>query len=187
MVCKNEATRLVNLNYPVHKEFNWAPQSCEEVNLQIEVGSLILRRQFKGKFAFLLFLQEFQSGSHSFKASDFPEEQNLLARMDIQSIIVSYKFDGIKPLVKIMALQKTQLQELAKAEEDKVSNPEKKDMNVAEALAAWEQKKKQDELRNEAMKKALQAKQAQRIETIKKAWEEKLPEVPREISTCWDR
>ena len=107
--------------------------------------------------------------------------------MDIQSIIVSYKFDGIKPLVKIMALQKTQLQELAKAEEDKVSNPEKKDMNVAEALAAWEQKKKQDELRNEAMKKALQAKQAQRIETIKKAWEEKLPEVPREISTCWDR
>jgi type VI secretion system protein ImpL len=187
MVCKNETTRLVNLNYPVHKEFNWAPQSCEEVNLQIEVGSLILRRQFKGKFAFLLFLQEFKSGSHSFKASDFPEEQNLLARMDIQSIIVSYKFDGIKPLVKIMALQKTQLQELAKAEEDKVSNPEKKDMNVAEALAAWEQKKKQDELRNEAMKKALQAKQAQRIETIKKAWEEKLPEVPREISTCWDR
>ena len=186
LVCKNETTRLVNMNYPVHKEFNWAPQTCEEVNLQIDVGSLSLKRQFKGKLAFLLFLQEFQSGRHTFRPSDFPDEQALLSRMDIQSITVIYKFSGIGPLVKVIAQQKAQLQALAKEDGD-VSNSEKKDMNVAEALAAWEQKKKQDELRAEALKKAWQAKQAQKVEAIKKAWEEKLPEVPREISTCWDR
>jgi type VI secretion system protein ImpL len=187
LVCEDTTTRLVNLNYPVRKEFNWAPKNCEEVNLQIEVGSLVLKRQYKGKFAFPLFIQDFQSGSHNFKASDFPDEQKILSRMQIQVINVSYKFDKIKPILDIIAQEEDRLQAIKKAEEAKAKIPEKKSDNIAEALIALEKKQKQEELENEALKQAWKAKQAKQAEALKKAWEEKLPDVPREISTCWDQ
>jgi type VI secretion system protein ImpL len=186
LVCENKTTSLINMNYPVRKEFNWAPLSCEEVGLQIEVGSLVLKRQYKGKFAFPLFIRDFQSGSHTFKPSDFPDEQKLLSRMQIQSINVSYTFNRIKPVLEIIAQEEDRLQAIKKAEEAKAKTPEKKGPDIVEALAAMEKKQKREELENEAMKRAWKAKQAQRAEEIKKAWEAKLPNVPSEISTCWD-
>ena len=187
MVCEDKTTRLVNLNYPVRKEFNWVPESCEEVNLQIEIGSVVLNRQYKGKLAFPLFIQEFQTGSHSFVPSDFPNEQKLLNRMQVESITVGYKFGRIKPVLDIIAKENDRLLAQKKAEAARAKVPEKKGPDIVEALVAVQKMQKQEELENEAIKRAWKAKQEQKAEDMKKAWEAKLPDVPSEMSTCWDQ
>jgi hypothetical protein len=58
--------------------------------------------------------------------------------------------------------------------------------NMAEILMSLENKRKAEELENAALKKAWKAKQAARAAQIKKQWEEKLPDVPRDITICWD-
>ncbi|OQX20440.1 MAG: hypothetical protein BWK76_01195 [Desulfobulbaceae bacterium A2] len=187
MVCGDNSTRLLNLNYPVRKKFNWMPKNCDEVNVQIEIGSMVLRKQYKGQYAFPLFISEFQQGSHTFKPADFPDEQKLLTRQQVKQITVSYQFDNIKPLLEIIAQENERLQALKKAQEVKPKAPESKQPDITEALVAWEEKQKKLQHENEAIRSAWKAKQAQRAEAMKKAWEQQLPEIPGELCSCWDQ
>ena len=69
----------------------------------------------------------------------------------------------------------------------KSDDPEgENDPNMAEILMTLEAKRQADELENEALKKAWKAKQLERAAEIKRQWEERLPDVPRDITICWD-
>ena len=44
--CASGVQSIANLNYPVTKTFTWAPDTCGEVNFQIEVGDVILTKKY---------------------------------------------------------------------------------------------------------------------------------------------
>jgi type VI secretion system protein ImpL len=85
-----------NLNYTVSKTFTWGADSCGEVTLQIEVGELVLTRQYPG---FPAFLKEFQGGRHTFYPKDFPREKAALERLGVRFIRPSYQFSGVVDVV----------------------------------------------------------------------------------------
>ncbi|MFP7754270.1 type VI secretion protein IcmF/TssM N-terminal domain-containing protein [Thermodesulfobacteriota bacterium B35] len=185
MNCGEQTTRLINLNYPVRKTFDWRPEVCDEVRLQIEVGSLLLQKKYEGRLAFPMFVKEFESGSHVFRPADFPDQANSLKRMNISAITVNYRLKGIGPILEIIARENERIKALEKAEAEKKKQSGGTD--IRQLLAAWEAKQKQEALENEAMKRAWKARQEQRAAEIRKAWEARLPDVPRDITTCWDQ
>lgn len=101
--CASGGLRLENLNYPVSKTFKWSPQNCGDVTFQIMVGNLVLTRQYPGAMGFARFLKDFKSGQKIFRPADFPEQAAALKRMGITSIKARYKFQGHKPVIRLLA------------------------------------------------------------------------------------
>jgi type VI secretion system protein ImpL len=105
--CGGSAQSLVNFNYPVSKSFQWSPDTCGDVLLQIEVGDVILKKKYTGYQAFPEFLKDFKGGIRTFFAKEFPEEKAALDRLGIQYIRLKYEFSGDQPVVgKFVALPK---------------------------------------------------------------------------------
>lgn len=92
--CEGETQSLVNFNYPITKTFTWSPATCSDVMLKIEVGNISLERHYPGPQGFIDFLRDFPRGSHTFNASDFPEERNGLKKAGIKFIRINYQFSG---------------------------------------------------------------------------------------------
>jgi len=97
--CQTGPQTLVNLNYPVTRVFNWSPESCSDVTLQIEVGRTVLRKVYPGDQGFPAFLQDFPGGQHTFTPAQFPAERGALEQMGIRYIRVSYRFSGEKAVL----------------------------------------------------------------------------------------
>ena len=97
--CATGPQTLVNLNYPVTKVFNWSPESCTDVGLQISVGNLVLKKTYPGDQGFPAFLQDFPGGQHTFPAAQFPAERAALEQMGIKYIRVNFRFSGEKGVV----------------------------------------------------------------------------------------
>lgn len=100
--CSTGIQALVNQNFPVSKTFQWAPDTCGDATLQIEVGDLVLTRTYTGEQAFLDFLKDFPGGQHTFYSRDFPRERAGLERMGIRHIRVRYEISGHQAAIKQM-------------------------------------------------------------------------------------
>ncbi|MBJ6724531.1 type VI secretion protein IcmF/TssM N-terminal domain-containing protein [Geomesophilobacter sediminis] len=98
--CAAGSQQLANLNYPVGKTFNWSPEGCGDVQLQIEVGDLVLTRNYPGPQGFPEFLQAFSGGQHTFTPRDFPGERSALERMGIRYLRVAYHLTGSEQVIK---------------------------------------------------------------------------------------
>jgi len=184
LTCGSEITRLVNLQYPVRQNFIWKPKDCQAVSLNIEIGSLLLEKKYEGQYSFARFIKDYQSGAVTYTPNDFPAKQKQLKRLNVRTLTVKFKVSkGGKPLIAVM----DQLDARNKVLEKKGLFSEKGDgQNMAEILMSLENKRKAEELENLALKKAWKAKQMARAAQIKRKWEEQLPDVPRDITVCWD-
>lgn len=92
--CSAGTQVLENLNYPVSKAFNWSPEACGDVSLQIEVGNIALVRRYSGPQAFPTFVKEFHGGRRTYYPHDFPGERKALENQGIKYIRVNYQFSG---------------------------------------------------------------------------------------------
>jgi type VI secretion system protein ImpL len=96
--CASGAQAIENLNFPVAKTFSWAPDTCADVTFQIDIGELVLTRQYAGPQGFPAFLRDFQGGRHTFYPQDFPREKEALDRMGVRFIRANYQFSGMLDL-----------------------------------------------------------------------------------------
>lgn len=184
LTCGAEIERLVNLQYPVRQKFAWKPKECQSLALKIEIGSLMLEKKYEGKYFFAKFINDYRSGAVTYTPIDFPEKQKQLKRLNVRTITVKFiATKGGRPLVAIM--QQLEARDKALAESGQLKE-EGDDQNMAEILMSLENKRKAEELENAALKKAWKEKQLARAAQIKRKWEEQLPDVPRDITTCWD-
>ncbi len=101
--CAGETKTMVNLNYPISKNFNWSPDACRDVIFQIKVGNLILTKRYTGYLGFPKFLKDFAGGKRIFYPPDFPKEEADLKRLKISYIKANYQFRGHKPVLRILA------------------------------------------------------------------------------------
>ncbi len=100
--CADGTQKLINLNYPVRKTFNWSPENCGDVIFQIEVGNLTLTKKYTGYPAFSRFLKDFAKGQRTFYRKEFPKSQAALKRLGIKYIKVKYQFKGHQPVLKLL-------------------------------------------------------------------------------------
>jgi len=92
--CGGNSQTLVNNNYPVGKTFNWSPDSCNDVILQIEIGDKVLTRYYMGQQGFPDFLKDMRGGRRTFSTQEFPGEKAALEQMGVKTITVNYQFTG---------------------------------------------------------------------------------------------
>lgn len=97
--CSDGTAVLKNYNYPDSRSFLWSPEKCGDTLLKITFPEFTLTKIYKGKTAFATFLTEFSSGARSFKASDFPDRKDGLAKAGIKWIKVRYKIDNAQPVI----------------------------------------------------------------------------------------
>ncbi len=184
MTCSAEVTRLLNLQYPVRQKFIWKPETCQSLSLKVEIGSLLLEKNYEGEQSFARFIKEYQSGAATYTPLDFPDKEKFLKRLNVRTITVKFKaVSGAEPLIRFV----DQLEAYNKAMgiSDKPGAGQD-GPNMAEVLLTLESRRKAEELENEAMKKAWKGQQLKRAAEIKQQWEQQLPDVPRDISICWD-
>ncbi|MEA5113321.1 MAG: type VI secretion protein IcmF/TssM N-terminal domain-containing protein [Geobacteraceae bacterium] len=98
--CGGNSQTLVNSNYPVSRTFSWSPDTCGDVDLQIEIGDVVLNRHYMGQDGFPKFLRDMHGGRRTFAAREFPGESVALQRMGVKSITVNYRFIGSGAILK---------------------------------------------------------------------------------------
>jgi type VI secretion system protein ImpL len=96
--CASGAQVIENLNFPVTKAFTWSPDSCADVTFQIDIGELVLSKQYPGPQGFPAFMKDFVGGRHTFYPNDFPREKAALERMGVRYIRANYQFSGMLDL-----------------------------------------------------------------------------------------
>ena len=99
MECADQKTELININFPETQKFNWRPEVCGDVSLEIKFGDSRLQKKYRGRLGFANFLQDFRDGTKVFNVSDFPEYAGYLTNGRVTEIAVSYDINGIEPVL----------------------------------------------------------------------------------------
>ena len=97
--CGDDISKLVNLNYPVKKTFEWSYGTCKDTVFEIEIGTLVLTKRYTGSLGFANFLRDFGQGEKRLTPSDFPNHQRDLEKMGITFIQINYVFDGHRAII----------------------------------------------------------------------------------------
>lgn len=102
--CMAGASQLVNLNYPVSKNFTYSPHACSDVVLTVSIGNLLLTKAYSGYLAFPLFIKDFEKGPRRFPAREFPEDQLVLRQMGVEYISMGFNFQGHEPVLDFLSV-----------------------------------------------------------------------------------
>ena len=92
--CAQEAIELSNLNMQASDTFEWKPDQCGEVTLDIEIDNLTLTKRYPGQLGLSMFLQEFQDGARVFTPADFPAAMQQLDDLNVREITLRYDMQG---------------------------------------------------------------------------------------------
>ncbi len=92
--CAQEVIELSNLNMEASDTFEWKPDQCGEVTLDIEIDNLTLTKRYPGQLGLSMFLQEFQDGARVFTPADFPASMQRLDDLGVREITLRYDMQG---------------------------------------------------------------------------------------------
>lgn len=99
--CANEQVTLDNFNMEITNSFDWSPDQCGDVTLQIRVDNLVLNRRYPGPMGLARFVEEFTDGERIFTPDDFPQVRDQLGALDIKTINVRYDLVGQEALLQM--------------------------------------------------------------------------------------
>ena len=188
------------MNFPVKKTFVWVPATCTDVIVKIEIGSLVLTKKYSGELALPEFFNAFTGGKRTFSLDEFSENTDVLKHQGVKYIKVNYHFNGHEPVVAIIAdkeerdKKKKEALRIAAAAESasqardarlKVEQS-RKEMNIKDILAQMEARQALKELKERKARERLEKQKKMLARKAKQAWEARIPDVPRDIVTCWD-
>lgn len=97
--CNNGSTTLENYNFPTSTSFIWAPDSCNDVSLEIRFPNYTLAKHWSGARGFIDFLRTFAGGQHTFTSDDFPDQRGLMSSDKVTSLTLTYRQQGEKELL----------------------------------------------------------------------------------------
>jgi hypothetical protein len=98
--CAKDRQSMTHYNNPTSSRFTWTKGSCGDTHLIFRFKSLSLEVVYTGENGFINFLRDFQYGSKTFQASDFPDQQALLRKLGIDSITPHYRITGADELLR---------------------------------------------------------------------------------------
>ncbi len=97
--CARESQSLINYNSPASALFTWRHDVCGDTNLSVRFKSVSLDVLYPGENGFLNFLNDFQYGSRTFKAEDFPAQAAILDKLGVSDITLRYRITGAEELL----------------------------------------------------------------------------------------
>jgi len=104
--CENGDEKLVNLNFPVSKIFNWSTR-CSDTTLRIEIGSYVLEKKWEGDHGFAKFLSAFRSGRQRYRPKDFPRQRSALTEYEVRYIDIGFDMSGHQKVIERMKAMPT--------------------------------------------------------------------------------
>ena len=99
--CAHEEITLDNFNMQVTNSFDWSPDQCGDVTLQIRIDNLVLNRRYPGPMGMARFVEEFVDGERIFTPDDFPQAREQLDALDVKTINVRYDLVGREALLQM--------------------------------------------------------------------------------------
>lgn len=99
--CAHEQVSLDNFNMEVTNSFDWSPDQCGDVTLQIRIDNLTLTRRYPGPMGMARFVEEFVDGERIFTPDDFPQARDRLDELAVSTIHVRYDFVGQEELLNV--------------------------------------------------------------------------------------
>ena len=99
--CNQEEIGLSNLNMAASNTFEWRPDQCGEVALDIQIDNLTLTKRYPGPLGLAIFLEEFADGSKTFTPTDFPAAMQELERLGVTEISLRYDMVGRDMVLKL--------------------------------------------------------------------------------------
>jgi type VI secretion system protein ImpL len=99
--CVDKPQQLDNYNYQDSLDFTWAPATCGDVTLKIDLREVSVTRTWPGPWGFRAFLRDFRDGREVFTPKDFPDKQAILEGLGVERIQVNYKINGADPVLGI--------------------------------------------------------------------------------------
>lgn len=99
--CAQEPIELSNVNMEAKDTFEWKPDQCGEVTLEIEIESLTLTKRYPGPLGLAMFLEEFQDGAKVFTPADFPAAMEQLDKLGVREITLRYDMQGRDEVLKL--------------------------------------------------------------------------------------
>ncbi|MDR3176378.1 MAG: hypothetical protein LBU06_07600 [Desulfovibrio sp.] len=97
--CSRKKQELVNYNSPASTRFTWRQDTCGDTNLSIRFKTLTLDVLYAGENGFINFLNDFQFGTKTFKARDFPDQEAMLGKLGVSDIVLGYRISGAEDLL----------------------------------------------------------------------------------------
>lgn len=97
--CAREKQELVNYNSPSSARFTWRQSACGDTGLSIRFKTITLDVLYAGENGFLNFLNDFQYGTKTFNARDFPDQEAVLGKLGISDITLRYRISGAEDLL----------------------------------------------------------------------------------------
>ena len=97
--CAREKQELVNYNNPSSARFTWNRNTCGDTRLIIHFKTVALDVLYPGENGFLNFLRDFQYGTKTFKAEDFPDQAAILKKLGIRDITLKYHLSGAEDIL----------------------------------------------------------------------------------------
>lgn len=99
--CANEQVTLDNFNMAVTNSFDWSPDQCGDVTLQILIEDLTLTRRYPGPMGLARFVEEFVDGQRIFTPEDFPQAREELEALNVNTLHVRYDLVGQEKLLEM--------------------------------------------------------------------------------------
>ncbi len=100
--CKGDPQKLENFNYPVTRDFQWKPDTCQDVTLSITFPDQTLTKTWEGHTGMQSFLQDFSKGSRTYHPDDFPQHKDRLQDLNATEITVAFDFQGAEPVMDLV-------------------------------------------------------------------------------------
>jgi hypothetical protein len=141
LTCGADVERLVNLQYPVRRKFNWKPEQCQGLSLKIEIGSLVLEKKYEDKYSFARFINDYKQGQVTYNSLDFSEKEKQLKRLNVRTVTVKFKaVEGAKPLLRVMQQLEAHNKALGITDDQEDGD----EQNMAEIMMSLEEKRKSE-------------------------------------------
>lgn len=99
--CAHEEITLDNFNMQITNSFDWSPDQCGDVTLQIRIDNLVLNRRYPGPMGMARFVEEFVDGERIFTPDDFPQAREQLDALNVTTINVRYDLVGQEALLQM--------------------------------------------------------------------------------------
>ena len=91
---------LENFNFPKEAVFRWEAQTCQDTTLTLAFPGFQLVHSWEGGQGFARFLADFQSGSRTFTAADFPGQEAAMRAAGLQWVRIGYRIKGAEPVLR---------------------------------------------------------------------------------------
>ena len=99
LTCQSDNKVLENYNFASSLTFDWKPDDCTGVRIEVLYDGFTLVKEYDDEYAFANFINQFsRNGSVKFSSGEFPEQRQMLAARGIEWIGLSYKFKNVEKI-----------------------------------------------------------------------------------------